>query len=569
MIFSCGNFKLKIISIFFISLLIFVLTDISNAAGKDAVLKWQYKLGDNLSWAMNPGAEETWKNIGFPSNPDDRGDNNNIWYRAKLPDNKISDPALYIFSIDLIAEVYLDGEKIYNFGHFDENGRGVFQGWPWHLISLPPDYAGKWLYFRVYSNYPDIGLWGEVKLDSKSNILNEVFLGSNLTKLIIGCIAVFIGIILVFSFFVRKHDVSNLLLGLLVITQGADKVISSQISQLVAFYPLVFQYILAFCYFFFPVGIAGYMESVTGKGKFSLVRVVWVVHLIFIIGALFLSLSGKINLSSTYPYFDKLYYFFTLPVLLITSFAAVKSKDTDARIIFAGYLLLVIFYLHSTLVAAGFISWSDPPTHLAVFVFLTLLCVITLRRYARSVVLEDKNRELEEAHNKLQIINNELEILSRTDCLTELFNRKHMEYLLEQEIARSRRYGKKFSVILVDIDYFKKVNDTLGHQAGDEVLVEISNVLKTNTRETDLVGRWGGEEFLIILPETNLDFAVKAAEKLRKAIMRIIINDINQISASFGVADLKNDDTMRKLVFRADNALYNAKSDGRNCVRKK
>ncbi|HCC81117.1 MAG TPA: GGDEF domain-containing protein, partial [Methylophaga sp.] len=100
-----------------------------------------------------------------------------IWYRTTLPDINLIDPVVFISSIDLIAEVYLDQQLIYRFGEFDAEGKGEYAGWPWHIIGLPDDFAGRTLYFRVYSDYTDIGLWGEKKLLERSaallNILNN------------------------------------------------------------------------------------------------------------------------------------------------------------------------------------------------------------------------------------------------------------------------------------------------------------------------------------------------------------------------------------------------------------
>lgn len=154
------------------------------------------------------------------------------------------------------------------------------------------------------------------------------------------------------------------------------------------------------------------------------------------------------------------------------------------------------------------------------------------------------------------------------DRLTDLFNRGKMEDQLRQEINRASRYGNEFSLILFDVDHFKNVNDRFGHNAGDDVLVEVARLLKENVRSADVVGRWGGEEFLVVLPETDLARAGEVAETLRMHISRQqfpIPGGVVTVSA--GVSSFLPGETAQELVKRADDALYHAKENGRNRVK--
>ena len=169
---------------------------------------------------------------------------------------------------------------------------------------------------------------------------------------------------------------------------------------------------------------------------------------------------------------------------------------------------------------------------------------------------------------RAQALHGEVTRLSQQDSLTGLFNRRKMTELLESEIQRATRYGKVFSIILLDIDHFKSVNDQLGHQAGDEVLTTIANEIRSRARATDLVGRWGGEEFLIISPETTIDGAAALAETIRCQLDAIKLDGIGTRTASFGVTDFTAGDNGATLVSRADAALYRAKKGGRNRVEK-
>lgn len=169
-------------------------------------------------------------------------------------------------------------------------------------------------------------------------------------------------------------------------------------------------------------------------------------------------------------------------------------------------------------------------------------------------------------NRKLSVLNKELERLSVTDKLTGLYNRMKLDEALDVEIQRARRYGQPFSVILLDVDHFKRVNDSHGHQAGDRVLIEIARLLRANTREIDIVGRWGGEEFMILCPQTDQDGAQRLAENLRRQLAESSLGPSGRQTASFGVSSYQAEDQTKDLVARADMALYAAKRNGRDRI---
>lgn len=162
----------------------------------------------------------------------------------------------------------------------------------------------------------------------------------------------------------------------------------------------------------------------------------------------------------------------------------------------------------------------------------------------------------------------ELETISQKDELTNLYNRRMINEMLNLHIEEAMRYDRDFSVILMDIDNFKQLNDTYGHLKGDEILQKTGKILLANLREIDTVGRWGGEEF-IVLCKVNIIEATKVAEKLRIAIEDFFDQEKLIVTASFGVTqylqhlDHKDKD---KLLTRADKLLYMAKDSGKNCI---
>jgi diguanylate cyclase (GGDEF)-like protein len=156
-----------------------------------------------------------------------------------------------------------------------------------------------------------------------------------------------------------------------------------------------------------------------------------------------------------------------------------------------------------------------------------------------------------------------------TDSLTGIYNRRGLFQVGEFEITRARRIGRPFSVLILDIDHFKRINDHYGHTVGDQALRILADLCRTGSRNVDLVGRYGGEEFVLLLTETPLDSAGMVAERLRQSIKDSLFQtDAGplRITVSIGVAEAADAETLKELIQRADVALYEAKNNGRNCV---
>lgn len=181
-------------------------------------------------------------------------------------------------------------------------------------------------------------------------------------------------------------------------------------------------------------------------------------------------------------------------------------------------------------------------------------------------IIEQKTKALEEANNELKLKNRALLKSSNTDPLTGLCNRHKIEECFAHEREMFAESGRTLCLVLMDLDYFKAVNDTYGHNAGDSYLKEITQILKKAFRSSDTIGRWGGEEFVILLPKTDLKTAHEITLRLRDRIEQSGFAQIGRQTASFGLAELHENDSLHSIVDRADAALYRAKKMGRNRV---
>jgi diguanylate cyclase (GGDEF)-like protein len=209
--------------------------------------------------------------------------------------------------------------------------------------------------------------------------------------------------------------------------------------------------------------------------------------------------------------------------------------------------------------------------------FITLLVIVTLFFGALNQEINNSNEKLEELNKNLENkieektkslieANEKLNHLAAKDSLTNIFNRRMIDEYISQQTIKAKRYNNNLSLIMVDIDHFKEVNDKYGHQVGDEVIISLVDIISKNIRKSDIFGRWGGEEFIILLPETSLYQATIVAQNIREKVEEYIFYKVGKKTISLGVSEFNSDEDSSIFIKRADNALYKAKSDGRNRV---
>jgi len=266
----------------------------------------------------------------------------------------------------------------------------------------------------------------------------------------------------------------------------------------------------------------------------------------------------------------------------ITRFSPIYTVYTGLlSIIF--YILVTYTLIHSNSVELGtitesFISSKVSIKNLAIklfflslYIFISYLTTVKILTYISKAVehalLIDKIQSSSTQLQSLQDENSQLYIKANTDSLTGIFNRRFFDVVLLKEIDKFNRYDNELSIVLIDIDNFKKINDTYGHDIGDKVILSTVYNISVNLRESDVLARWGGEEFIIIMPHTTVEQISLKVEKLRELISTSYIQSIDGcITCSFGISQIKIGDIPSTLIKRADEALYKAKRSGKNMV---
>ncbi|MDD5203708.1 MAG: diguanylate cyclase, partial [Sulfurimonas sp.] len=207
----------------------------------------------------------------------------------------------------------------------------------------------------------------------------------------------------------------------------------------------------------------------------------------------------------------------------------------------------------------------DEAGHLEGVVAQKELIYLTYSKWA--MLMKEHQDELCEINTLLENKSKEYEMMATFDSLTGLYNRYKFGELYLTSYKSMIQRENNLSLILIDIDYFKKVNDTYGHNMGDTVLRKIANKVLQTLRNNDIVCRWGGEEFVVLMPTVGLIQALSLAESIRLNIENLVIDTVGHVTISLGVSEVVRGDSMNDVIYRADQALYLAKKSGRNCVK--
>lgn len=538
---------------------------------------WEYRWGDSPVdvnglplWLRSDVSG--WQSVTSPSNPPGRGDHEHLWLRTTLPPGEWNDPVLYITSINLIGQAYLNDQLIYQYGEFDEQGRGAFAGWPWHIINLPSDANGQVLTFRLYSYYTSIGLWGEVKIMERLDVLKQVIHEST-QDLAVSALVLVLALLATIFMVIGPERRGFGAIALFAYASGLMLIAETPARQLIAEGALAWDTLRAGSYYMLPVALALLLSHwLEGAPKRWLTRL-WKLHLAYFVFAIGLVQMGAISLSTTFPVFDVLLAV-SLPIMVVLALLRFPKLTLEQRLLVLSFAFFAPLLVADMLVAHGFISWRPISLSYGILAFTLANAAISLCHYRRiQLALSTANETLEyqvaARTAELDRLVQELEGLSFEDYLTGLNNRRHFNLLFEQACHEAQQRKSELSLLMLDIDYFKHVNDHFGHAAGDAVLVDIASLLKQHFGDLGVICRVGGEEFVVLLSTTPLTVADNYANALLTSVSQQSFyyhgESLGRITLSCGVASYPDHThDPQQLLKLADEALYNAKRSGRN-----
>jgi len=541
---------------------------------------WDYDSIDTLSW----------RQIEFPSNPPDREGKELVWFRVTLPGEKLRDPSLFIFSIDINAEFFIDGTLLHQFGTIDQDGKGSFIGWPVQLIELPEDCAGKHLYIRVFSDYRDIGLWGRIMMGNRADLLSYMYrqdifgIAAMIISLIIGCV-------FFVTYLLSGHQKVSLYLSVITVLLAFRIFGQLYVQQRIIPFSLLFEYIDISTAALIPIFITSVFRSFLLEKFKSLTGYLWKAYLGVFVLAMILSVMPFFPVHQIYTGID-ISSLIGVVSLGYISVHCLCSGTREQKLISVNFLIMAVLICYSLLMSYNIVPFLSEFDYLMVLQFCIGLAIILSSRFfilyhtyeKQSFELANMNRtleqqvlqrtsELEDANKKLADVNAQLKkekhilrVSAITDGLTGLYNRAYIEEQFRQFIRESSRYGKPFSLAMFDLDHFKKVNDEFGHHVGDEVLRKVADSFHDLIRETDIAGRFGGEEFLLLYPQTDHSEAMVVTERIRVRIGELSFEQgPKNITISAGVAQYSGE-SPEEILAKADKNLYSAKQNGRNRV---
>jgi diguanylate cyclase (GGDEF)-like protein len=552
---------------------------------------WSYHWGDvpyNGSWQMQT-ADWTPLDV-FNDVPGRPKGTTILWIKLALPAGHWRDPYLFIDSVDLTIQAFEHEQLTYEFSHISLAGTSKFEGWPWHLVPVSSLDEPTEIYFRIFSDYAFIGLSGEVVIGEKSDLLQRVY-KRGMAGMVFIVILFVAGILVTTLGIIKRERRIALSTGLLSFDLVIMMFAENELSQVVFNDPLMWRYLAAFSYFLVPFFLAIVVrEWFTGVVK-RIALLVCAITSVFILGVIFASYNFGVSFINAYSIFDGLFILLVLSLLVGCFFRRAPLGFQDGLVIF-GILALFLSLLADMFSAYNFLFWiSHAGQWGLVFFTLAMLTVYLAKDRDQQInlnlLMNSLEKQVEERTYELTESQKRLEQLAQEDFLTGLLNRRSFVQQSKRELANALRRHAPFALVLFDIDHFKSINDTYGHGVGDKVLEKIAAVTKRTSREGDLICRYGGEEFVILLPESDADATHTFVNRLHCALQDISLMANNgekiNITASIGVVTFENapsngtdnriypevDKLLELMLSQADEAMYDVKNNGRNGIKER
>lgn len=501
-----------------------------------------------------------WQPYAAPAQPPFQRGDQYIWLMTVLPQaDEMRDASLLMMVIDQSFEIWLDDRQIYTYGNLEP--QLMSYGQKWHLIPLPADYAGRHLYIRTFSANPlYLGDFGTIKLDA-SVVQMSTLMRQDIPYIANIPLAVFMILIMLMYYMsptAPKTLYAQIILFMLAFVVWM--VCASNTKQLFIDAPVFWWLLWRVDVYFLPILATLIVYRVVDK-RYR--RSTWMAMFSFVVLLFIAVLSELLGLNGLDGCASAFY--IMLPAIEgLVSYWTIRSAIRGNK--YCRALLVPLVGMVSIGSIDGFsrhFHWLPEVWYLLPYGTVTIgifILYIIQQQIRRERMLSARAAGLEEAVA-------EAVARSEIDALTHCYNRNRMEAVLAAEIRQHGQEKEPFSLIMLDIDYFKVINDTYGHDAGDEVLAAFAGVIRKNIKKSDIFIRWGGEEFILICRGCSSDEAYLVAERLRRQVEWSCIFARQRITCSVGVASWQGaDDSDAQLIKRVDKALYTAKRSGRNMV---
>lgn len=554
-------------------------------AGLPLATGWKFHRGDNPSWASPVFDDSAWQRVTFPHRWYPRagaGEGSRFgWYRlhlqfeSGLPQirNELARLGLRLGSVLSAYEVYAGGMPIGGVGVLPPAGDTAVDYERQRILAIPPeaiDSQGRLvLALRVWggsdamvANWGMGAYAGEFKLGRFSTLLMSL-VRAEMPGLMVSVIGIVFGLYHLYLYSRNRHLESFLWFGFTAMAVGVYGLLLNEWRYYLDWEFLTFKKLEFATAYLVPALSLQLVWSLVDEPMGRWLRAY---QLSFVaVGLLLVAIPGLDIHAATLSYWQ----LWTLPAQLLAAWMLVRKMrqgHDEARTIVLGGLLFIATCIHD--VFGDFLRMQS--SRLIPWGFLAFMLAMAVSLGNRfTAMLNGLEEEVAERTAELQSTNRLLVETARVDPLTGLYNRRGFTGTVESEIQRVFRSGRSFCVVLTDVDHFKSINDRYGHACGDHVLTRVASKLRDNVRDVDQVARWGGEEFILLLPETEPEGAAVLAEKLRAVVADNVFEFGGhrlRVTMTFGVSGFRKGESLDSCIARADRALYRGKDEGRNRV---
>lgn len=550
-----------------IMLLVFLLSDYSVALCSELNGEWKYHEGDLLVaedkaelWLQSAIAnDQEWKSFDFPHQPPLSVNTNVVWLTTTLPKGQYISPLLFFTTTEQSFRVYLDKKMIYQYG--DLQYKRFSYGMSWHMVALPEEYEGKNLTFQMYSNYPDrLGIFDRMMLDDSVRQTIRLFQYDAMYVVAFPVTIFMILIMICYYLSMHKHYKLHVYAMIFFSFFALWLVAASNTKLLFLNFPVIWWYLLLLSVYSMPIFLNLTVYEVIEDNKKKKIKLVVAYYIVLAL----IAIIGECIGLSTMNYLLSPFYISGGIVQSYVAYQLAVSAyrgNEDSKVLLIGLMGLPLAALYDGLGAHfRIVPWVTHVTPLGIFAFAFFILRILSYNVRKEQELTDLALNLQD---EIAVVTQK----SQIDDLTKCYNRNKFNEALEKEVALSSHNASPLSMLMIDIDFFKRINDTYGHDIGDEVLIRFTEVIRTKLDKRHIFIRYGGEEFIILCRDSDKEEASQLAELIRRTVEDSILLEDEKITCSIGVSQWRNTGTNNgNFLKRSDLALYAAKNRGRNKV---